>query len=57
MAAIQLLDPTTLQFNTQDKLYHDGIELEKGVVITPSFLERNEDLMAESVQLFICFPP
>ena len=33
----------------QDKLYHDGIELEKGVVITPSFLERNEDLMAESV--------
>ena len=49
MAAIQLLDPSTLQFNAQDKLYHDGIELEKGVVITPSFLERNEDLMAESV--------
>ena len=56
MAAIQLLDPSTLQFNTQDKLYHDGIELEKGVVITPSFLERNEDLMAESVQLFTVYP-
>ena len=56
MAAIQLLDPSTLQFNTQDKLYHDGIELEKGVVITPSFLERNEDLMAESIQLFTVYP-
>ena len=56
MAAIQLLDPSILQFNTQDKLYHDGIELEKGVVITPSFLERNEDLMAESVQLFTVYP-
>ena len=56
MAAIQLLDPATAQFNTQDRLYHDGIELEKGVVITPSFLERNEDLMAESIQLFTVYP-
>lgn len=56
MAAIQLMDPNIVQFNTKDKLYHDGIELEKGVVITPSFLERNEDLMAESVQLFTAYP-
>ena len=49
MAAIQLMDPNVVQFNTRDKLYHDGIELEKGVVITPLFLERNEDLMAESI--------
>ena len=56
MAAIQLLDPAKAQFNTQDKIYHDGIELEKGVVITPSFLERNEDLMMECIQLFTVYP-
>lgn len=56
MAAIQLLDPTTAQFNTQDKLYRNGIELEKGVVITPDFLERNEDLIADSIQLFTAYP-
>jgi len=41
MGIIQLTDPESLQFNAQDKLYHDGIELEKGVVITPYFLEKN----------------
>ena len=56
MAAIQLMDPNIVQFNTKDKIYHDGIELEKGVVITPAFLERNEDLMAESIQLFTAYP-
>ena len=56
MAAIQLLDPATAQFNTQDKLYKNGIELEKGVVITPDFLERNEDLIADSIQLFTAYP-
>ena len=56
MAAIQLLDPTKVQFNTEDKLYRDGIELEKGVVITPEFLERNQDLIAESIQLFTAYP-
>lgn len=56
MAAIQLIDPTVVQFNTNDKLYHDGIELEKGVVITPAFLERNQDLIAECIQLFSAYP-
>ena len=56
MAAIQLLDPAAAQFNTKDKLYHDGIELEKGVVITPSFLEKNEDLMMDYIQLFTVYP-
>ena len=56
MGAIQLIDPTIMQFNTKDKLYHDGIEIEKGVVITPAFLERNEDLMVESIQLFTAYP-
>ena len=41
MGVIELTNPDNLQFNTQQKLYHDGIELEKGVVITPYFLEKN----------------
>ena len=56
MAAIQLLDPARVQFNTEEKLYRDGIGLEKGVVITPEFLERNQDLIAESIQLFTAYP-
>ena len=56
MAAIELLNPNDFQFNTQDKLYRDGIELEKGVVITPYFLEKNQDFLAECFQLFSAYP-
>lgn len=56
MAAIQLVDPESLQFNTQDKLYHEGIELEKGVVITPYFLEKNQDFLQECFQIFSAYP-
>ena len=56
MGIIQLTDPDSLQFNTQDKLYHDGIELEKGVVITPYFLEKNQDFLQECFQIFAAYP-
>ena len=56
MAAIQLLNPDSVQFNTQDKIYHDGIELEKGVVITPTFLDRNQDLILDCIQTFSAYP-
>lgn len=56
MALIQLLNPDTVQFNTQDKIYHNGIELEKGVVITPAFLDRNQDLMMDCIQIFTAYP-
>ena len=56
MPAIELLDPNSLQFNTQEKLYHDGIELEKGVVITPYFLEKNQDFLQECFQIFSVYP-
>lgn len=56
MAVIQLMDPDVVQFNTKDRLYHDGIELEKGVVITPAFLERNQELIQNYVQLFTAYP-
>lgn len=56
MAAIELINPESLQFNTQDKIYHEGIELEKGVVITPYFLEKNQDFLADCFQLFSAYP-
>ena len=56
MGIIQLTDPESLQFNTQDKLYHDGIELEKGVVVTPYFLEKNQDFLQECFQIFAAYP-
>lgn len=56
MAIIQLTNPDTLQFNTQNKIYHQGIELEKGVVLTPYFLEKNQDFLQECFQLFVSYP-
>lgn len=56
MAAIELIDPDSLQFNTQDRLYHEGIELEKGVVITPYFLEKNQDFLLECFEIFTAYP-
>lgn len=56
MAVIQLINPDQACFSSINKLYHDGIELEKGVVLTPSFLERNEDLIAECIQLWSAYP-
>ena len=56
MAAIELINPDSLQFNTQDRLYHDGIELEKGVVITPYFLEKNQDFLLECFEIFSAYP-
>ena len=56
MAAIQLINPDQATFSSIHKLYHNGIELEKGVVLTPSFLERNEDLIADYIQTWSAYP-
>ena len=56
MAAIQLMNPDQATFSSIHRLYHDGIELEKGVVLTPSFLERNEDLIANCIQIWSAYP-
>ena len=56
MAAIQLMNPDQATFSSIHRLYHDGIELEKGVVLTPSFLERNEDLSASCIQTWCAYP-
>lgn len=56
MAAIQLMNPDQATFSSIHRLYHDGIELEKGVVLTPSFLERNEGLIANCIQTWSAYP-
>lgn len=56
MSVIQLTNPDDLQFNTQKKLYRDGIELEKGVVVTPYFLEKNQDFLQQCFQIFTVYP-
>ena len=56
MGIIQLMDPEAVQFNKQAKLYHNGIEIEKGVVITPYFLEKNQDLIFDCIQTFTAYP-
>lgn len=56
MAIIELLNPDLVQFNTADKLYRDGIELEKGVVITPYFLEKNQDFFQSCFEIWAAYP-
>lgn len=53
---ITLIDPDAAVFNTKDKIFHDGILLEKGVNITNEFLERNEDLMMDCLEKFSAYP-
>jgi len=53
---ITLIDPDAAVFNTKDKIFHDGILLEKGVNITTEFLERNEDLMMDCLEKFSAYP-
>lgn len=53
---IRLIDPDASIFNARTRLYRDGIELEKGVVITPQFLERNEDLLHNCWEIFSAYP-
>ena len=54
---IKLFDPSVSTFTSaRERLYRDGIELEKGVVITNDWLERNRDLLEKSFQLFTVYP-
>ena len=34
----------------------DGIELEKGVVLTPDFVEAHQDLIEKYTQFFLAYP-
>ena len=53
---IRLLDPDSSIFNAGERIYHNGIELEKGVVITEEWLQKNEDLMYNCWEIFSVYP-
>ena len=53
---IRLKDPDDIVFNKREKIYRDGIELEKGVVVTEPWLEKNEELLANCWDIFMVYP-
>lgn len=54
--AIRLRSADTSIFNSRDRIYRDGIELEKGVVITEDWLTRNEELLYDYWNIFAVYP-
>lgn len=56
MEPIKLYDPSSSTFNNRRRIYKDGIELEKGVLINPTFLQRNKKKILEWCQIFSAYP-
>ena len=53
---IQLRDPDDSTFNKRERIIRDGIELEKGVVITEAWLRKNEELLYDCWSLYTVYP-
>lgn len=53
---ITLREPPNSSLNTTNRIYRDDIELEKGVVITNEWLERNERFLSEMWSLYTAYP-
>ena len=53
---IRLRDPEASTFNARERIYREGIELEKGVVITEEWLKRNEELLFDCWEIFAAYP-
>ncbi len=53
---ILLRDPDSSTFNNREKVFRDGIELEKGVVITEAWLRKNEELLYDCWSLYTVYP-
>ena len=53
---LTLREPPISSFSTLQKIYKDGIEMEKGVVITQDWLERNETFLSELWSLYAAYP-
>ena len=55
MSIITLRDPQTV-FTRENRVFRDGIELEKGVAITQDFLEKNELFLQKELDLWSVYP-
>lgn len=53
---IRLKNPEESMFGRRDRLYRDGIELEKGVIINEDWLVRNEELLFDCWEIFSAYP-
>ena len=53
---IRLRDPEASTFNARERIYREGIELEKGVVITEEWLKKNEELLFDCWEIFAAYP-
>lgn len=53
---IKLYNPEDSVFAARDRVMRDGIELEKGVVITEEWLKRNEELLYDCWNIFAAYP-
>lgn len=56
MSGVIKLRPPTSPFFQDNRVYRDGILLEKGVEVTEDFLLRNEKFFADLTQLYTVYP-
>ena len=56
MSEVIKLRPPTFPFLQDNRVYRDGILLEKGVEVTEDFLLRNEKFFADLTQLYTVYP-
>lgn len=53
---IKLRDPDESTFNKHERIYRDGIELDKGAVITEQWLQKNEELLYDYWNIYTVYP-
>lgn len=53
---ILLKKPTDSAFRARERVYREGIELEKGVVITEDWLKKNEELLYDCWSIYTVYP-
>lgn len=53
---ILLKSPESSVFNRRERLFREGIELEKGVVITEDWLKKNEELLFDCWSVYAAYP-
>lgn len=56
MEPIKLFVPDISDYDNTNRLYRDGIEIEKGVIVTNDFLEKNEELFFDCWEKYAAYP-
>lgn len=56
MEPIKLFVPDISDYDNTNRLYRDGVEIEKGVIVTNDFLEKNEELFFDCWEKYAAYP-